>query len=384
MLNTQAFIHKSKVKEHLRQSLEDKCSRIGGWNIFFGMNDSMIRILTPVREVLTPVPGTPTPLSPTPRIPVDTVKFTLSKLEDYQGSLSRHGIEDTSSRLVPKPKIESHTDGTKTTDKATATITTTSALTKSKHQIKKSTSSFEQKMHEVSTYVMTADRNKEKSRLSGRKDGFTNDNLGKNSRRKRQKETVSGQEIMRNGNKIANVDLQLVKLPGMNKDSNNKAHNKSAKKRNSDSRLNYANIPARCSLPPLDGRMSSVSKAGRNLKPINANEISVLPSVKLDKLSANSTKKTNVRTLPPLRSTSGRDSRRVQSTRYEPLYNASEERSTKSEQKIIGSAKGIGRLPDIHADMRNKSTETGSSIGAEKKSRSATGKRRSHGIRDRH
>lgn len=46
----------SKVKEHLRQTLSDKCSTIGGRKVYFGLNESMIRQLTPVEEVLTPVP----------------------------------------------------------------------------------------------------------------------------------------------------------------------------------------------------------------------------------------------------------------------------------------------------------------------------------------
>ncbi|XP_033741973.1 uncharacterized protein LOC117328552 [Pecten maximus] len=352
------FTVKSKVKEHLRQSLEDKCSKIGGRQIFFGLNDSMIRILTPVKEVVTPVPGMMTPPE-TPELTSsgNTITWTLSNPENCPESLSDQDITDVNiyrSRRVLETDVWSNIEYNNTRNKVTATQPKSASTTKPNRRIKISGSSTGQESDSADT--VASERNNKSSRLSGGRDRQQDDQIERKRKvdTKNRKQSVSGQKMAQHGHKVSEIALPAIQLPHRKNDCNDQKQNKSGRRGNgSGSSLRYTNISMKCTLPPLEERSQNNAKKAFKTKSNRSNEIPVLPSNQKAQSAVGGQTRTSVARLPPIKSISGRDcgqrgsAREAQLTRSLRLHDTEEGGISNMRQDGISTRLDHIRLPRL-------------------------------------
>ncbi|OWF48630.1 uncharacterized protein LOC110452809 [Mizuhopecten yessoensis] len=362
------FTGDSKIKKYLRQSLEDKCSAIGGRQVYFGLNESMIRMLTPIEEVMTPVPGLSSrSVTPESLFSGNTTSWTLSNPEDFPDSLSERDLTDVNVnkvRCLREPDIGLHKDNdlNTTTNKGSSARTKFDSTTKSKpkQRIKKPGLSAGQRSAIAET--VTSARDNVTSRLSGGQGDRLNEMPYKKIKtdKRNQKPLTSVQRLSGNGHTITSIELPAVEVPVVKRVSNNRKQNPSSGTgHRSGPQVSYTNVSVKCTLPPLEKESFRIPKRSSKAKPKERNGIHILPSAQHVSKSDKITTGTRVGTLPPIAFISGRSTsvhkeatREVKLTRTLQFHDTQEVGVTKRRRERVETVRDNINLPSINPTKR--------------------------------
>lgn len=297
------FTLNTKVKDYLRQSLEDKCSTVGGKHVYFGLNDAAIRMLTPIDEAVTPVPRTLFPPSRSRLLLpfYNSTTWILSNPEDFPVGPS--DIDTQRSKCVLEPAIEPSIDINAARNKSDVGESKSSSFkTKRNNRIKKSRTSIGYKSNSPHKDVSRSHTNApcQFRRSKQLLDRYQLDAKDAEKSDFQQKLTNKGQSVP--GNPVLASFLHLRK-----KDLNG------TKRKTSSRRKNGSGFQIRCvkdssidTIPEFDDPTATVPKKTRTCKSCVTNKVHSVMPVQRDQRASRSQSGLDSLSLPPIKPVSNR------------------------------------------------------------------------------